>query len=56
MMNNTEQIQVQPTVDTGNDSLITGFFAIGMVVNVLLIAAYFIWACKQWGKKEKPDE
>ena len=55
-MNNTEQIQVQAPVDTGDDGLVTGFFAIGLAVNVLLIAAYILWACKQWGKKEKREE
>jgi len=54
-MNKTEQIQVQAPVDTGDNGL-TGFFAIGMVINVLLITAYVIWACKQWGKKEKREE
>ena len=27
-----------------------GFFAIGLVVNLVLITAYFIWAYKQWKK------
>jgi len=55
-MNNTEQIQVQTIVDAGSDSLVTGFFAIGMVINILLVTAYLIWACKHWGKKEKQDQ
>ncbi len=30
-----------------------GFFAIGVVINLVLITAYFIWAYKQW-KKPRP--
>ncbi len=55
-MDNTEQIQVQTITDASSDSLITGFFAIGMVINILLVTAYLVWACKQWGKKEKQDQ
>ena len=28
----------------------TAFFAVGIVVNVVMITAFFIWACKQWSK------
>jgi len=28
-----------------------GFFAVGMVINVVLIIAYFVWAYKQGRKK-----
>ena len=34
-----------------------GFFAIGLVINLVLIAAYLIWAIKQWkksGVRDKP--
>jgi hypothetical protein len=33
-----------------------GFFAIGIVVNLVLITAYFIWAYKQWKKPGKRDK
>lgn len=33
-----------------------GFFAIGIVVNLVLITAYFIWAYKQWKKPGKADK
>jgi len=52
-MQETSQIQVQSIPETADDGLVTGFFAIGMAVNVLLIVAYVIWAAKQWGKKDK---
>jgi hypothetical protein len=48
----------QPAVDSKleqNDSMI-GFFGIGVVINVVMITAYFIWAYKQWKKSEKQDE
>ena len=31
----------------------TGFFVIGMIVNVLLIALFLIWAVGQWRKTKK---
>jgi len=27
-----------------------GFFAVGMVINLVMITAYFIWAFRQWKK------
>ncbi len=33
----------------GQDLL--AFFAIGMVINVVVLAAFFVWAFKQWKKK-----
>jgi heme/copper-type cytochrome/quinol oxidase subunit 2 len=48
----------QPASDSGpeqNDSMIV-FFGIGMVINVVMITAYFIWAYKQWKKSDKQDE
>jgi len=32
------------------------FFGIGIVINLVLITAYFIWAYKQWNKTGKPEE
>jgi hypothetical protein len=28
-----------------------GFFAIGMIINVVMLIAFFIWAYRQWNKK-----
>ena len=50
----TEQPEVVEK-DAPNDSMI-GFFAVGMVINVVLITVFFIWAYKQWNKSDKPDE
>jgi cytochrome bd-type quinol oxidase subunit 2 len=48
----------QPAVDIKpeqNDSML-GFFGIGVVINLLMITAYFIWAYKQWKKSDRRDE
>jgi heme/copper-type cytochrome/quinol oxidase subunit 2 len=48
----------QPAADSGpeqNDSMIV-FFGIGIVINVVMITAYFIWAYKQWKKSDKRNE
>ena len=37
------------------DHPMTGFFVIGVVINLILIAAFFVWARKQW-KKNKHEE
>jgi hypothetical protein len=48
----------QPTFESGlpqNDPLIV-FFGIGVVISVVMITAYFIWAYKQWKKTDKRSE
>ena len=48
----------QPLADSDlpqNDPMI-GFFGIGVVINVVMITAYFIWAYKQWKKTDRQDE
>jgi len=48
----------QPTFESGlpqNDPLIV-FFGIGVVISVIMITAYFIWAYKQWKKADKQNE
>ena len=58
MSNNTVAYTEQPVPDAAQepDTSLVGFFAIGLVINLVLITAYFIWAYKQWGKKEKGDD
>ena len=34
------------------DGITLGFFAIGMVINITMIIAYFIWAYKNWNNKK----
>ena len=50
----SEQTAVDPVTPQHEVSI--GFFAIGIVVNLVLITAYFIWAYKQWKKPDKPDK
>jgi len=46
----SEQTEADPVTPQHEPSM--GFFTIGIVINVVLITAYFIWAYKQW---KKPD-
>ena len=50
----SEQTEADPVTPQHEASI--GFFAIGIVVNLVLITAYFIWAYKQWKKPGKPDK
>lgn len=52
--NYSEQADANPGVP-GHEAPI-GFFAIGIVINVVLITAYFIWAYKQWKKPRPRDQ
>ena len=54
-MKNTEQVELQPAAEASQDGLVNGFLAVGMGINILLVAAYLIWAYKQWGKKERQE-
>lgn len=53
-LSHTEASEVT-TVSTGHEAPV-GFFAIGLVVNLVLITAYFVWARKQWKKPGRRDE
>jgi heme/copper-type cytochrome/quinol oxidase subunit 2 len=33
-----------------------GFFAIGIVINLALVIAYFVWAFRQWKKTGPRDK
>jgi hypothetical protein len=46
----TETLLSTPAPENGPG---IGFFAVGMVVNITLIIAFFIWAYKQGRKREK---
>ena len=41
--------QPAPVIEVERDDL-TAFFAVGIVINLVMITAYFVWAYKQWGK------
>lgn len=39
-----------------NEGAPIGFFAIGIGINLILLAAYFIWALRQWKKPGARDK
>jgi hypothetical protein len=47
--------QPAPVIDIERDDL-TAFFAVGIVINIVMITAYFVWAFKQWGKTGERKE
>ena len=48
--------QPEPVAETEQKDSMTGFFAVGLVINIVMITAFFIWAYKQWGKTGKQDK
>ena len=56
MNQNSEQQQlVEAEAPSGSSDSLTAFFAVGLVINLVLIAAFVLWARKQWNKSGKPD-
>ena len=52
-VDSTAQTTTSMSVDTAvNEDAPIGFFAIGIVINLVLLAAYFIWAWRRW---KQPD-
>jgi hypothetical protein len=47
--------QPAPVFEVEREDLTT-FFAVGVIINFVMITAYFIWAFKQWGKTGASDE
>ncbi len=47
--------QLTPVPEVGQKDPLIVFFAVGVVINIVMITAYFIWAYKQW-KKTEPGE
>jgi len=48
--------QTEPVLEVEAKDPMVGFFAIGLVINLVMITAFFIWARKQWKKTSKADE
>jgi len=44
--------EAEAAIDRGRDDL-TVFFAIGVVIDVLMVTAFLIWAVGQWRKTKK---
>jgi hypothetical protein len=48
--------QSEPVLEVEAKDSMIGFFAIGIVINLVMITAFIIWARKQWKKTSKVDE
>ncbi len=48
--------QAMPFHEAGRGEISAGFFAVGVVINLVMITAYFIWAYKQWFKTGTSEE
>ena len=35
---------------------LSAFFTVGIIINIVMVTAYFVWAFKQWGKTGARDE
>ena len=46
--------QPAPVVEVEREDL-TSFFAVGIVINIVMVTAYFVWAYKQWNKTGTRD-
>lgn len=46
----TDPDQIMPSREVEQGDLTIGFFAVGAVINIVMITAYFIWAYKQLKK------
>lgn len=47
-----QQVQSVPEINHDKEDL-SVFFGIGMIVNIVMITSFFIWAVKQWKKNDK---
>ena len=47
----SKQVQLAPEVNYDKEDL-SVFFGIGMIVNIVMITSFFIWAFKQWKKND----
>ena len=47
-----QQVQLVSDVQHEKEDL-SVFFGIGMIVNIVMITSFFIWAVKQWKKNDK---
>jgi len=47
--------QPEPVFEAEREDL-TSFFAVGIVINIVMITAYFVWAYKQWNKTGTSNE
>ena len=48
----TRSEQTADGQEVGHNGPTVTFFAIGVVLNIVMITAYFIWAYRQWKKSD----
>ena len=51
--NLTEQANSLPSMESNGRYDMNVFFGIGMLINIVMIIAFFIWAVKQWKANDK---
>lgn len=51
MTSMSQDVQSVPEVKSDKEDL-SVFFGIGMVINIIMIVSFFIWAVKQWKKND----
>ena len=44
------------TPATGESGPSIEFFAVGLALNLILLAAFFLWALRQGKKRDQPDD
>ncbi|MDT8452682.1 MAG: hypothetical protein RQ936_08070 [Gammaproteobacteria bacterium] len=49
-------VQMQPVSAADDADGLMVFFGIGMVINIVMIVAFFIWAVKQWRKHDVAEK
>ena len=50
----SETIAAPPDIASPSESTdMAGFFIVGAVINIALVAAYIAWAVRQWRKKHR---
>ncbi|MGI9317175.1 MAG: FeoB-associated Cys-rich membrane protein [bacterium] len=52
LVTGSESAQPQDQEVAAKEDSLVGFFAVGMIINIALVAAYVIWAYKQWKRKK----
>ena len=46
----TQSEQSAPAHETGSNGPTAGFFAVGILINIIMVTVYIVWACRHWKK------
>ena len=55
MKETSVQQQIEAETPPGATEPLTIFFAVGIVVNLVLITAFVLWAIRQWKKTDRRE-